>query len=65
MLVLYTAGDAIRILKKGNAIELTKKEFKNFLANKGAKLYYKYGMLVQDYYLLALIEKIADEETFI
>lgn len=33
---LCKVGDAIRVLKKGNVIELTEVEFESFLENKGA-----------------------------
>lgn len=52
--VLYKVGYSIRVQKKGNIIELTEKEFENFLANEGAKTYNNYDTLVWDYHLYIL-----------
>lgn len=59
---LYKAGDAIRVLQKGNTISLTEKEFKKCLAKKGGKIYNRYCILAWDYCLHLLPKEPADQE---
>lgn len=47
--MLHKSGDVICIPMKSNIIELIKKDFNNFLANKGAKIYNNNSILLHDY----------------
>lgn len=53
-------GEVIRVQMKENVIALMKKEFKNVLVNKGAKVYNNYSTLAWDYRLHVLSKEPAN-----